>query len=139
MRILLVEDNDAQARLIDMALRDSAGHVSVGRVSGGEAALAFLQNADLLPDVILLDLKMPRMDGFQVLRVVKKNRRWKWIPVVILTTSNADKDRQLAYDLGANGYMVKPADYEGLEKLARGFTSFWVHLNKPPHELQKSA
>ena len=139
MHIMLIEDNDSQARLLRMVLSDLVRHATIKRLASGEEALAHLRHAQRLPDVILLDLKMPRMDGHEVLKILKSHETWRTIPVVVLSTSNTDKDRQLAYSQYANGYLVKPTDYQSLKQLAKGFADYWVHLNQSPYQRQESA
>ncbi|MCX4247289.1 response regulator [Paraliomyxa miuraensis] len=132
-RILLVEDNDDHAELITRALEEHGIEGIAERVKDGEAALDYLfgnDAADHRPDVILLDLRLPRIDGLEVLRRIKEARELKSIPVVVLTTSSADRDLASAYDSHVNAYVVKPVDYASLEKMLQDTSTFWLSWNR---------
>jgi chemotaxis family two-component system response regulator Rcp1 len=140
IEILLVEDNAGDIRLAVEAFKDAEvpNHVSVAR--DGEEALAFLRRqgryADApRPKFILLDLNMPKKDGRAVLREVKTDRELKIIPIIVLTTSVAPGDITQSYDLHANGYIQKPADYDEFLQLVRQLDNLWfsvVQLPTPP-------
>ncbi len=131
LRILLAEDNPGDVQLLSVLLELSGLSVSLKHVTDGEKALSYLRctgDPDL-PDVILLDLRMPRMDGFDFLRERMKDTRLSSVPTVVLTSSNAPRDRRLAMELGADMFMLKPDrmdDAEGLipslERFVRGRT-----------------
>lgn len=141
--VLLVDDNAMDIELTLDAFRE-AGHADLLRVApGGREALDYLfgrgEFADRglhpLPDLLLLDLKMPAVDGAEVLRQVKSAPGLKRIPVVILTSSKEEGDRAMSYDLGANSYLVKPISYEGFVEVARTIGTYWLGLNVAPPEL----
>jgi len=141
--ILLVEDNRMDVELTLDAFREARLGNSVQVARNGQEALAYLQGAGTyadrnqfpLPDIILLDLKMPGIDGFEVLRRAKAMPGIKRIPVIILTSSKDEGDRALSYDCGANSYLVKPVSFEGFLKVVKEVQDYWVVLNVgPPKE-----
>lgn len=140
IEILLVEDNLAQARLTSEALKEGQvwNHLSV--IEDGEQALRFLFKHDPYaaaprPDLILLDLNLPRKDGRAVLREIKEDESLRRIPVVVLTTSEADLDVLAAYDLHANCYINKPVDLEQFMRVIKSIEDFWLAIVKlPPPE-----
>ncbi|HRX82052.1 MAG: response regulator [Planctomycetaceae bacterium] len=129
--VLLVEDNPLDARLLQeyFAANDPSHHIH--RVRDGESALSFLYhgveytNAPR-PDVVLLDLHLPEMSGFEVLAAIKQHEHLRDIPVIVLTGSNNEDDIQRAYDLQANCYLEKPHDSEGFGKLMEAIEQFWL-------------
>jgi len=133
--ILLVEDNpvDVDLTLRAFKRRKLANEVLVAR--DGEEALAWIprwEAGEALPAVILLDLKMPKVDGLAVLRELKTHPILHRIPVVILTTSKEDKDISTAYDLGANSYIVKPVAFDNFMDVAQQIELYWCVLNEKP-------
>jgi len=140
--ILMVEDNPADARLTREAFVDSKMVNTLHHVRNGEEAMAFLNRkppyADApRPDVVLLDLNMPGMDGRAVLAEMKSDPRLKTIPVVVLTTSEADEDIIRSYELHANCYVTKPVDFEKFVTIVQAIDDFWVsvvRLPPSPHE-----
>ncbi|HLF96066.1 MAG TPA: response regulator [Methylococcaceae bacterium] len=133
--ILLVEDNpmDADLTLRAFAKRKFTNPVHVAR--DGEEALAWLRRweaGEPTPLVILLDLKLPRVSGLEVLRRIKEDNRWCNIPVVVLTSSTDDLDVRTAYRLGANSYIVKPVDFDKFMDVATQIEVYWCALNQPP-------
>ncbi len=133
--ILLVEDNPMDIDLTRRAFarRKLVNPIQVAR--DGEEALAYLprwEAGELLPAVILLDLKLPKVDGLEVLRQLKAHTQFCTIPVVILTTSSEDRDVQTAYQLGANSYIVKPVNFEKFVQVAEQIEVYWCVLNTPP-------
>jgi CheY-like chemotaxis protein len=141
--ILLVEDNRLDIELTLDAFKEAHLGNSVHVAKNGVEALDYLfgqkQYADReqypLPDIILLDLKMPGIDGFEVLRRVKAEPEVKRIPVVILTSSREEGDLALSYDCGANSYLVKPVSFEGFLKVVQQVQEYWLILNMgPPKE-----
>jgi two-component system, response regulator len=137
--ILLVEDNPDDAELVIRALRKNGISNTLVHLKDGEEALHFLfcegpyEGTEVLPcpRLILLDLKMPKVDGLEVLRRVKSHERLKLIPVILLTSSKEDKDIFESYHLGVNSYVVKPVEYERLLKTVQGLGLYWLLLNQP--------
>lgn len=132
MRLLLIEDDPDHANLTLRALRRTLAAVEAIWIEDGEAALEWLQScvatdarADSLPDVVLLDLKLPRLSGHSVLERIKADARMRHLPVIVFTTSAAEVDRAAAHERYANAYVVKPMDYDGLKALAAALESFW--------------
>jgi CheY-like chemotaxis protein len=137
VEILLVEDNEGDARLAKVAMRNSKFRNNLHHVEDGVEALAFLRRegkyADAhLPDLILLDLNMPRMDGRAVLEEIKNDDNLKCIPVVILTTSNDEQDVLKSYKLHANCYITKPIDLNQFMKVIQSIEDFWLTIVKLP-------
>lgn len=133
--ILLVEDNpvDVDLTLRAFARRKLANPVEVAR--DGEEALAWIprwEAGETLPLVVLLDLKLPRVDGLAVLRRLRETEICRDLPIVILTSSNEDSDVQTAYRLRANSYIVKPVNFEKLMDVATQIELYWCLLNYPP-------
>lgn len=131
--ILLVEDNDDHAELITRALEDHGIDGSIVRAKDGEAAIDLLfgdEAEQRRPDVIFLDLRLPRVDGLDVLRRIKAAPELKSVPVIVLTTSAADRDLASAYDSHVNAYVVKPVDYESLDKMLQDTSTFWLAWNR---------
>lgn len=133
--ILLVEDNpmDVDLTLRAFKRRKLTNPIEVAR--DGEEALAWLSRweaGEPCPVVILLDLKLPKVDGLEVLRQFKNHRLAKTIPVVILTTSAEDTDIRRAYELGVNSYIIKPVDFEKFMDVAEQIDLYWRVLNKAP-------
>jgi two-component system response regulator len=133
VEILLLEDSLEDAELIVRTLKkhNLANHLL--HVQDGEEALNYLMNEnDFLPRLILLDLKMPKVDGIEVLKVLKAHPQKKLIPVVVLTSSREERDIVESYRLGVNAYIVKPVDFEKFVKAIADIGLFWLILNQPP-------
>jgi two-component system response regulator len=132
VEILLVEDNpnDAELTLRALKQRNLANQVVVCR-DGAEALEFFANGAGTIPKVILLDLKLPKIDGLEVLRRLKGDARTRSIPVVVLTSSAEEPDIATAYELGANSYIVKPVDFEAFAHAVADVGLYWVLLNQP--------
>ena len=133
VRILLVEDNPGDVRLTMEALRDSKVHNEMSVARDGSEALAFLRHEApftdaLLPDLILLDLNLPKKNGHEVLAEIKSDPELKRIPVVVLTTSKADEDILNSYDLHANCYINKPVDLEQFLTVVQSIENFWLTI-----------
>jgi two-component system, response regulator len=128
--ILLVEDSDEDAELTVRALKRKKISVHVHRVPDGLAAIDFLENREDFPKIVLLDLKLPKMDGLQVLRRLKSNPRTQAIPVVMLTSSREDKDLVEAYRLGVNSYIVKPVEFDKFVDAVEQLGLYWTGLNE---------
>lgn len=135
VEILLVEDNpnDAELTLRALKQRKLANQVHVCR-DGAEAIEFFDGGAGPVPKVVLLDLKLPKMDGLEVLRRLKADHRTKAIPIVILTSSREEPDIERAYELGANSYIVKPVQFEAFLDTVAKIGLYWVLTNRVPHE-----
>ncbi len=141
IEILLVEDNPGDARLTREALAQSKVRNNMRHASDGEEALAFLRRQGRFgnapaPDLILLDLNLPRRDGREVLEEIKSDPQLKHIPVVILTSSQAEEDILRSYRLHANCFITKPVDLEQLTKVVHGIEQFWFTLVKLPPDVQ---
>ena len=131
--ILLVEDNanDAELTLRALKQRNLANQVHVCR-DGAEAMDFFSNGAGPVPKVVLLDLKLPKVDGLEVLRRLKGDDRTRAIPVVVLTSSAEQPDIAAAYRLGANSYIVKPVDFEAFSRAVSDLGLYWLLVNRPP-------
>ena len=138
--ILLVEDNDDDAELAVMAFRRARITNPLVRARDGIEALDYLwgrgkyseRDVRDLPAVALLDLKLPKIDGLEVLKAIRADERTRRLPIVILTSSSEDKDRLGAYDRFANSYVVKPVDYDEFVAAAQQLGLYWMVLNAPP-------
>jgi CheY-like chemotaxis protein len=140
IEILLVEDNPGDARLTREALAHSKVRNNLHYARDGEEALSFLKREGTFaqapaPDLILLDLNLPRRDGREVLEDIKRDPQLKHIPVVILTSSQAEEDILRSYRLHANCFITKPVDLEQLTKVVQGIEQFWFTLVKLPPEV----
>ncbi|HEY2952920.1 MAG TPA: response regulator [Verrucomicrobiae bacterium] len=139
MEILLVEDSPGDARLAKEALKEAKVHNNLTVAKDGEEALEFLHRrgrhvAAPRPDLILLDLNLPRKDGREVLAEIKAHDSIKRIPVVVLTTSEAEEDVLKAYNLNANCYVTKPVDLDQFIKVVKSIEDFWLTIVKLPVE-----
>ena len=136
--ILLVEDNADDVELTLMAFKESKSANDIVVVGDGEEALRYLladsssnmAESSPLPEVVLLDLKLPKIDGLQVLRRLRADPRTRRLPVVVLTSSKEDKDIQMSYDLGANSFVRKPVDFAQFTEAIRQLSSYWLVLNE---------
>lgn len=136
--ILLVEDNPHEAKLTIMSLKEHNLDTNLAHVDDGAEALDFLfargkyseRVHQVNPRVVLLDLNLPKIGGLEVLRQMKMNDRTKNIPVVILSSSNQDKDVIEGYNLGANSYVVKPMEFDAFTKAIGEIGSYWMLLNE---------
>ena len=139
IEILLVEDNAADVELTLHALRKENLANKIETVADGEDALDFLfcrgrfadRRFERPPRLVLLDLKLPKVDGLEVLRAVKEDLRTRAIPVVILTASREEKDMVNGYQLGANAYIQKPVDFEQFRNIVKELGLFWLVVNQP--------
>jgi CheY-like chemotaxis protein len=135
---LLVEDNADHAELLRLSIEAARPSVRLHHARDGVDALSFLHGdaaegrPAILPDLILLDLKLPRLGGLHVLHAVKSDPDLKKIPVVVLTTSDADHDRRSAYRSYANSYLVKPVGFDQLQVLVGELTHYWSETNVSP-------
>jgi chemotaxis family two-component system response regulator Rcp1 len=139
IEVLLVEDSPGDVRLTREAFKDAKVHINLYVASDGAEAMAFLGREGEYshvprPDLILLDLNLPKKDGREVLAELKESPTLKCIPVVILTTSASEADIQGSYQRHANCYITKPVDLEGFLKVVRSIDNFWLSVVKLPHE-----
>jgi len=138
--ILLAEDNPDDVQLTLRALKKSKIMNEVVVAQDGVEALEYLfgtgkyagRDTKILPQVLLLDLKMPRMDGLEVLQRIRSDERTKLLPVVVLTTSSEDKDRVESYKFGANSYVRKPVDFNQFAQAVNQLGLYWLVLNETP-------
>lgn len=133
--ILLVEDNLDHAHLVMRKFKAFKIANTITHVEDGEAALEYLHKTNqenCKPNLVLLDLRLPKIDGLEVLRIIKETAEYKNIPVVILTTSDAETDIAKAYHLHANSYLVKPVDFENFTQLMEILGFYWICWNKNP-------
>ncbi len=131
-RILLIDDNPGDARLTQEVLKESNldKKLVIDIISDSEEAENFITNelnssSDRIPDIIILDLNLPKKNGIELLKLLKSTEHTKYIPVIIMTTSDAEFDLQSAYSNHANAYIVKPPDFESLVKVMNSISSFW--------------
>lgn len=142
IQILLVEDSPSDADLTVEALREGKIQNQLSTVDDGMKALQFLRREGKYaespkPDLIMLDLNLPRMDGREVLAVIKADAKLRTIPVVVMTTSQAEKDVLQAYQLNANCYITKPLDFSQFVNLVRNIESFWLTIVTLPPKVEE--
>ena len=138
VELLLVEDNEDEAYMAIRELKKNNLANNLLHVKDGEEALEYIfgtgkydgRDIKNVPKLILLDLKMPKVNGIEVLRKIRTNKKTKKIPVVVLTSSQEGKDITEAYDLGVNSYIVKPIDFEKFSNSIREIGMYWLVLNK---------
>lgn len=141
LEILLVEDNPQDAELTIRALKKRTHANHFVHVRDGQEAIDFLfghgeyEHRDLkeMPKVILLDLKLPKIDGIEVLRQIRSDERTRCVPVVVLTSSREERDLVKAYQFGANSYIVKPVDFENFLEVVSNTITYWMLLNELPN------
>jgi chemotaxis family two-component system response regulator Rcp1 len=139
IQVLLVEDSPGDVRLTKEAFRDVNGSIQLHVATDGVEAMAFLRHEGAYfhaprPDLILLDLNLPKMDGREVLALIKADDNLKTIPTVILTTSEAEADIVRSYQLQANCYLSKPGQLDAFESLVQGINDFWLTKVKLPQQ-----
>jgi CheY-like chemotaxis protein len=141
--ILLVEDNIMDIELTLDAFKEAKLLNGIYVASTGEEALNYLMGTDKyadrntypIPELVLLDLKLPGIDGFEVLHQIKSTPVLKRLPVIILTSSKEEADRALSYDIGTNSYLIKPISFDGFLEVVKQITNYWLTLNiAPPKE-----
>ena len=137
IEILLVEDNPLDAELTMTALQGAKVANSVTWVKDGAQALEYIfrtgefaERADVSPRLVLLDLKMPRVNGIEVLKAIKSDERTRRIPVVVMTSSEEESDIARTYDLGVNSYIVKPLDFNAFADVTRQAGFYWLAINR---------
>jgi chemotaxis family two-component system response regulator Rcp1 len=138
-RVLLVEDNPGDIRLTQEALKESEMDIALDVVSDGEQALDFLMKRNKYaeaqrPHIILLDLNLPKKNGVEVLKEIKSHESLKKIPVIVLTTSDADHDISKAYSFNANCYILKPVDFDDFAKVIRLIEVYWFNTVQLPND-----
>ena len=141
IEVLLVEDSRGDVRLTQEALRDVNRAINLHVASDGVEAMAFLRREGPhihapRPDLVLLDLNLPKMDGRQVLAQIKQDNSLKMIPTIILTTSESEADVTISYQLHANCYLRKPARWDTFDRLVRSINAFWLTKAKLPQQRQ---
>ena len=130
--ILLIEDDSIDAMMVKRALKVLNVSNNLVHQENGEEALSYLkENINAMPSLILLDLNMPRMGGLEFLEIVKKDARFKSIPIVVLSTSSELQDRLASFNYSVAGYMVKPVDYHEFVKLMETISNYWTHSELP--------
>ena len=139
VEVLLAEDNPGDARLTEKAFEQGNILNNLHIVEDGVEAMKFLRQEDEYrekprPDLVLLDLNMPRKDGWDVLEEIKEDPVLARIPVIVLTSSEAEEDIVKSYDLQANAYLTKPVDFQGFIDIVNGFEEFWLSVVKLPPE-----
>lgn len=137
--ILLIEDNPMDVDLARQAFRDEQIQNPVAVCRDGEEALQYIDAhpspADLeVPLIAMLDLRLPKIDGFDVLRHARAHPTWKQVPFIAFTTSRHADDVTRAYELGVNSYIVKPVDFTSFAEIARTIKSYWLMTNQPPFQ-----
>jgi len=137
IKILLVEDNPADIRLIKEVFKDTNSNNQIFVVNDGVDALKFLNKHDNFhnvpkPDIILLDLNLPRKDGREVLKEIKNSLEFKYIPIVVLTTSSSNEDIVRTYGNHANCYITKPVDFDQFLKVIKSIEYFWLKMIELP-------
>ncbi len=137
IEILLVEDNPGDVDLILMAFKESRLNNSINTMSDGQEALDYVFKRGKyanrsMPDIILLDINLPKVNGIEVLRLIKEDEIYRRIPVIILTTSDADRDIVEAYNQHANAYLNKPIDFNAFIDVVKSIESFWFTVVKLP-------
>jgi two-component system, chemotaxis family, response regulator Rcp1 len=143
IEVLLVEDSLGDVRLTQEAFRGSSKPVRLHLAADGIEAMAFLKREGIhanapRPDLILLDLNLPRMDGREVLALIKRDQSLKIIPTIILTTSDDEADVVISYQLQANCYLRKPAHWDAFDSLVRSINAFWLTRAKLPQQVQNA-
>jgi CheY-like chemotaxis protein len=138
--ILHIEDNSDDVVLFEHACRKAGIDLKIRSVANGKEALAYLQGTDdfknrdenPIPSLVVLDIRLPHLNGFDVLAWMRAEKNLRRLPVIVLSSSNQSSDIKRAYDLGANSYLVKPVSLEDLITLARGIEEYWLSLNQGP-------
>jgi len=142
-KVLVAEDEPMDVYLLKRAFATPRASIAFQFVSDGQEAIDYLSGADQyadrnvypLPDLMLLDIKMPRLDGFEVLDWLRKQPGLKRLPVAIFSNSDMERDIHRAYELGANSFLLKPREPEGMSELARRLEEYWLELNRGPVRL----
>lgn len=140
LNILLVEDNEADIKITKRAFSRSKVKSNIFVAGDGQDALDFIRHEGRYleekhprPDLILLDIKMPKMDGFEVLKKLKEDIQYNFIPVIMLTSSKEEEDVVRSYQDGAASFIQKPVNYDEFVKIVEGFYAYWCKINKLPN------
>lgn len=131
-RILLVEDNPYDRELVMRALQKCCPEIEVEVAENGEVALSCVRGSRELPDLVLLDLKLPKVGGIEVLEHIRSDQGTRLVPVVVLTSSSLERDVTGSYAAGCNGYVCKPSEYRELTRLMEAVFRFWLDANVRP-------
>lgn len=129
--VLLVEDDTVDAMTVMRSFKELRISNQLEHKKNGVEALDYLKEADPKPCLILLDINMPKMNGIELLEKLKENDDWRKIPVVMLTTSNDDRDKLESYNLGVAGYMLKPVDYQRFVQVMKSVNMYWTLSELP--------
>lgn len=133
-KVILVEDNMAEAKLTSIAFSSHPDRPEIVHCTNGESFLQLLESFPLRSILyILLDLNMPRMNGIDVLKTIQDHQEWKRLPVIVFTSSAFQKDILTCFDLGANAYVVKPVEYDELDRKLTAINNFWAAANRLPN------
>lgn len=138
--VLLIEDNPQDSELTVRAFKKNRMANNIVTINDGAEAADYIfcrgkykdREPSRKPKIILLDLKLPKLDGLEILKMIKENNTTKMIPVIIVTSSMEDPDIKKAYDLGANSYVVKPVDFDSFSEAISKLGFYWLLVNKPP-------
>jgi len=139
VHILLVEDNEGDIILTLEALKETTIRNKVSVARNGEKALDFLSSSTALPDMILLDINLPKVDGIELLGTIKRDERLKMIPVIMLSTSSSETDIRASYANHANCFISKPVDLSRFMEVVRTIENFWIGIAKLPQQNQHEA
>ncbi len=139
IEVLLVEDNPDHAYLISRTLREACDRVAVNVVEDGERAIHYIKNLGPYwdrpaPDLILLDIRLPKRDGLEVLAELKRSPNYRSIPVILITSSSREVDMLAGYDLGANSYIIKPDVPSDLVEKLKTIAAYWLCANDLPRD-----
>lgn len=130
-KILLVEDNPAHAKLALFSIKGFLQDAQLEQALDGEEAIDKLKGMkEDLPDMVLLDLKLPKIDGVEVLRRIRKENKMKSIAIIMLTSSESEMDMEKAYEAGANGYIVKPVNFTDFNEMMKDACGYWLDCNR---------
>jgi chemotaxis family two-component system response regulator Rcp1 len=134
IHILLVEDNEGDIVLMKEALKEAKIKNGLSVAIDGEQALEMLRHSSCLPDLILLDINLPKMDSLELLGIIKTDDRFKMIPVIMLTTSAGEKDILVSYKKYANCFVTKPVDLNSFIEVVKSIESFWISIVRIPQK-----
>jgi len=132
IRVLLIEDNVGDIELVKTGFEDARIANEIQTISDGEVALEFFKKGQNLPDIVLLDINLPKVDGFEILKEIRESAESSHIPVIMLTSSEADKDIAQSYQYRANSYVSKPVDFESFLEAIHAMEQFWLSVVKLP-------
>lgn len=137
VEVLLVEDREEDAELTIAELKKHGLANSIKWVEDGEEALDYLASHAVVPKIVLLDLKLPKVSGIEVLREMRRDGRTRHVPVIVMTSSKEGRDLTAAYENGANSYVVKPVEFGKFSKVIQQLGMYWLVVNQPPREVSK--